>query len=157
MSISFVNIYRTISTSKWSSFSNQELIIILLPNPIDQVGIVVEQKASIVITIDIDHVLHAIGYLHLAQLLDLRHSLFRIESSKVNISKLLAIPTIQGSIDRVLTQLIIETLSHVHRVLLLLLIHDLNVDTVVMLESSLFYFVLPDFVVELHVVEKGVD
>lgn len=53
---------------------------------------------------------------------------------------------------------VVETVGTVcHRVLLVVLVHYLQEDVVVDLETPHFDLVLPDLVVKLHVIEDGVD
>lgn len=100
---------------------------------------------------------------HGSQLLDLSDTLLGVESREVNASELLVLTV---NAERCTVQLIIvvhlvvDTLGAHHarfvRVLALELLHLLEISLVVHLEATRLDLILPDLIVQLHVVEDGV-
>ena len=106
----------------------------------------------------------AVGSRHGSQLLDLSDTLLCVETREVNASELfvLSVDAERCTIQLVIiVHLVIDALSAHHALLLgvlsLKLFHLFKIGLVVHLETTRLYLILPDLIMQLHVVEDSVD
>ena len=114
-----------------------------------------QMAAGIIIAIEPIAIVLAVGNCHCAKLLDLRGSLLWVEALELGYLRFVAVHTLELIL---VVHIIVEAVGTVrHRVLLLVFVHDLQVNVVVHLESAHFDLVLPDHIVQLHVVQDRVN
>lgn len=135
--------------------------LIVLPDTIRK--IVVVKEARLIFRV-VAVMKLAIRSRHCSQLLNLSDTLFSVETREVNASELFALRVItkRSTIQLVIiVHLVVDTFCAHHclilGVLALELFHLLEVRLVVNLEAARLYFILPDLIVQLNVVEDCID
>lgn len=131
-----------------------EHLLVVFPDAICQVVIVEEQCAGLVIAIEAVASQLPICNSHGSQLLDLGRALLWVQPLKLGDLCLIAL---KAQLILIVHIVINALGAEWHRILLLILVHNLKVNIIVHLESTHLNLILPDLVMQLNIVENGVD
>lgn len=126
------------------------LEFIIFPNSICEV-IVVKEK-SVIFAVEIFSIELTIGHCHRSHLLDLCGSLLWVKTCHFSLK--LSVLTMGSLHLFIIVQFFF--IGWVYWVLLIIFIHNFEINLVVNLKSSHFYFLLPHFIVELDIIQNSI-